>query len=66
MIQNNYQSQKYPFDIERLITYRHRDQHFRIEWSDGTKSWEPQENIRPDLVEEYFQVNTKKGRKRKK
>lgn len=46
---------QYPYDIRKLLKYRHIDQHFRIEWTDGTRTWEPQENVRPDLVEQYFQ-----------
>uniref|UniRef100_A0A8W8KUK6 Chromo domain-containing protein n=1 Tax=Magallana gigas TaxID=29159 RepID=A0A8W8KUK6_MAGGI len=57
---------QFPFDIRKLLKYRHKDQHFRIEWTDGTKSWEPQENVRPDLVQQYFEKYTKKGRLRKK
>lgn len=56
----------FPFDIKRLVKYRHKDQHFCIEWTDGTKSWEPQENVRSDLVQQYFEKYTKKGRLRKK
>lgn len=56
----------FPFDIKRLVKYRHKDQHFCIEWTDGTKYWEPQENVRPDLVQQYFEKYTKKGRVRKK
>lgn len=55
-----------PFDIKRLVKYRHKDQHFCIEWTDGTKSWESQENVRPDLVQQYFEKYTKKGRLWKK
>ena len=59
-------TQEYPYDIRRLVKYRNKDQYFYIEWSDGSKTWEPQENVRPDLVAEYFQKYTKKGRVRKK
>ena len=60
------ESQQYPYDIRKLVKYRHRDQYFYIEWTDGSKTWEPQENVRPDLVEQYFKKYTKKGRLRKK
>lgn len=52
--------ERYPYDIRKLIKYRHKDQYFRIEWTDGSKTWEPQENVRPDLVEEYFQKYIKR------
>lgn len=60
------ESQQYPYDIRKLVKYRHRDQYFYIEWTDGSKTWEPQENVRPDLVEQYFKKYTKKGRLRRK
>lgn len=60
------ETDQFPFDIRKLLKYRHKDQHFRIEWTDGTRTWEPQENVRPDLVDEYFEKYTKKGRLRKK
>lgn len=45
-------NERYPYDIRKLIKYRHKDEYFRIEWTDGSKTWEPQENVRPDLVED--------------
>ena len=56
---------QYPFVVRKLIRYRHRDQYFRIEWTDGSRTWEPQENVHPDLVTEYFRRFNKHGRLRK-
>ena len=64
--QENDNTPEYPYQVRKLVKYRHRDQNFRVEWSDGTKTWEPQENIHPDTVKQYFEKYTKKGRLRKK
>lgn len=29
--------ERYPYDIRKIIKYRHKDQYFRIEWTDRSK-----------------------------
>ena len=63
--QSTSHQRSYPYTVKKILKYRHKDQYFRIEWSDGSRSWEPQENLHPSLVEQYFRRYNKQGRLRK-
>lgn len=61
VIDNTY----YPVDKVIKIRNRAGKREFFVKWEDGTKSWEPEENLSQELVREYFVKHTKQGKKRK-
>lgn len=40
-------------------------QRYRIQWPDGSKAWEPEQNVPQQAIETYLKTYTKVGRKRK-
>lgn len=40
-------------------------QRYRIEWPDGSKAWEPEQNVPKQTIDTYLKTHTKVGRKRK-
>ena len=55
------------YNVEKLLRMRKRagKRHFYVKWEDGSKTWEPEENLSDDLIREYFVTHTKQGKKRK-
>ncbi|MEW8544998.1 MAG: transposase family protein, partial [Candidatus Thiodiazotropha sp.] len=40
-------------------------QRYRIQWPDGSKAWEPEQNVPKQAIDTYLKTYTKVGRKRK-
>lgn len=55
----------YPVDEVLKLRNRTGKREFFVKWEDGSKSWEPEENLSLELVREYFVKHTKQGKKRK-
>lgn len=55
----------YPVDKVLKLRNRTGKREFFVKWEDGSKSWEPEENLSQELVREYFVKHTKQGKKRK-
>lgn len=55
----------YPVDKVLKLRNRTGKREFFVKWEDGSKSWEPDENLSQELVREYFVKHTKQGKKRK-
>ena len=55
------------YNVEKLLRMRKRagKRQFYVKWEDGSKTWEPEENLSEDLIREYFVTHTKQGKKRK-
>lgn len=56
------------YPVDKLLRLRKRagKREFYVKWEDGSKSWEPEENISDILIREYFISHTKSGKKRKR
>ena len=56
------------YPIDRILRVKKRAGKFTfyIKWLDGSKSWEPQENIPDELIKEYFVTHTHTGKIRKR
>ena len=52
------------YNVERLLRMRKRagKRQFYVKWEDGSKTWEPEENLSEDLIREYFVTHTKQGK----
>ena len=50
------------YKVEKLLRMRKRagKRHFYVKWEDGSKTWEPEENLSDDLIREYFVTHMKK------
>jgi hypothetical protein len=57
------------FDFDKILKTRKArgKREFYIRWLDGSKSWEPKENLSQRTLEEYYRTHTKTtGRRRKR
>lgn len=55
------------FDIRNIKRgkFQNGRRYLRVEWQDGSRSWEPDSSFDPDMLEEINYMYTKMGKRRK-
>lgn len=56
------------FPVDKLLKINNRNgiRHFYVKWLDGSKTWEPEQNLPETVIEDYFVTHTQKGKVRKR
>ncbi|CAC5402171.1 unnamed protein product [Mytilus coruscus] len=56
------------FPVDKLLKINKRNgiRHFYVKWLDGSKTWEPEQNLPETVIEDYFVTHTQQGKVRKR
>ncbi|CAG2257306.1 unnamed protein product [Mytilus edulis] len=54
------------FPVDKLLKINNRNgiRHFYVKWLDGSKTWEPEQNLPETVIEDYFVTHTQQGKVR--